>query len=387
MLTRADAVALDAADPLARYRADFVIPDPSLVYLDGNSLGRTPRRTLARLGSLAGEEWAGRLIGGWDDWLSLPSRVGDALAPLIGAHTGEVVVHDSTSVNLFQLVHAAAALRTGRRVVAVADDEFPSDRYVVAGAAQALGLDVRRLRDGIRLGDVAVIVRSLVDYRTGEAADLAGFTAAARDAGAIVIWDLCHAVGAIEVDLHAAGVQMAVGCTYKFLNGGPGAPAFSFVDHSLHAKLQQPIHGWFSHRDQFETDSPYAPHLDARRLLIGTPPVLSLVGAEEGIALTAHAGMAAVAAKTTALTQFGLALCDQAGLMSPTPRDAARRGGHVAVVHRDARALVPRLAAEAHVVADFRPPDIVRLGCSALTTRFTDVYDGIDALMNLAASA
>jgi kynureninase len=371
MLTRADAVALDAADPLARYRADFVIPDPSLVYLDGNSLGRTPRRTLARLGSLAGEEWAGRLIGGWDHWLSLPSRVGDTLAPLIGAHAGEVVVHDSTSVNLFQLVHAAAALRTGRRVVAVADDEFPSARYVVAGAAQALGLDVRRLRDGIRLGDVAVIVRSLVDYRTAEVADLAGFTAAAGDAGAIVIWDLCHAVGAIKVDLHAAGVQMAVGCTYKFLNGGPGAPAFSFVDHSLHAKLHQPIQGWFSHRDQFETDSPYAPHHDARRLLIGTPPVLSLVAAEEGIALT----------------QLALALCDQAGLVSPTPRDAARRGGHVAVVHRDARALVPRLAAEAHVLADFRPPDIVRLGCSALTTRFTDVYDGIDALMNLAASA
>jgi len=387
MVTRADAVALDAADPLAAYRSEFVMPDPSLVYLDGNSLGRTPRRTIARLTALAGEQWAGRLIDGWDDWLSLPSRVGDALAPLIGARSGEVIVHDSTSVNLYQLVHAAAALRPDRRVLAVADDEFPSDRYIVAGAARALGLDVRPLREGIRLRDVAVIVRSLVDYRTAVVADLAGFTAEAQAAGAIVIWDLCHAVGAIEVDLHAAGAQMAVGCTYKFLNGGPGAPGFAFVDRALHTGLRQPIHGWFSHRDQFEMDTPYAPYDDVRRLLIGTPPVLSLAGAEEGIALTAHAGMEAVAAKTSALTQFGLTLCDELALSSPTPRDAARRGGHVAVVHPDARTLVPRLAAEAHVVTDFRPPDIVRFGCSALTTRFTDVYDGIDALMNLTASA
>jgi kynureninase len=387
MLSRADAVALDASDPLAAYRSEFVIPDPSLVYLDGNSLGRTPRRTVARVAALVGEQWPARLIGGWEEWLTLPSRVGDALAPLIGARSGEVVVHDSTSVNLFQLVHAAAALRPDRRVLAVADDEFPSDRYVAGGAARALGLDVRPLRDGVRLDDVAVIVRSLVDYRTAAVADLAGFTAAAHAAGALVIWDLCHAAGAIELDLHAAGVQLAVGCTYKFLNGGPGAPGFAFVDHALHAELRQPIHGWFSHRNQFEMDTPYAPHDDARRLLIGTPPVLSLAGAEEGIALAAHAGMSAIAAKTAALTAFGLALCDEAGLASPTPREAARRGGHVAVVHPAARELVPRLAAEAHVVADFRPPDIVRLGCSALTTRFTDVYDGIDALMNLTASA
>jgi kynureninase len=349
-------------------------------------LGRTPRRTLTRLAALAGDEWAGQLIGGWDEWLSLPSRVGDALAPMLGARAGEVVVHDSASVNLYQLIHAAAALRPGRRVLAVADDEFPSDRYVAAGAARALGLDVRPLQDGVGVDDVAVVVRSLVDYRTAGVADLSGLTADAHEAGAIVIWDLCHAVGAIEVDLHAAGVQMAVGCTYKFLNGGPGAPAFSFVDHALHAELEQPIQGWFSHRNQFETDTVYEPHHDARRLLIGTPPVLSLVGAEEGIALTAHAGMGAVAAKTTALTRFGLALCDQFGLSTPTPREASRRGGHVAVVHRDARTLVPRLAQDARVVADFRPPDIVRLGCSALTTRFTDVYDGIDALMTLAAA-
>jgi len=385
MVTRADAVRLDGADPLAPYRGEFVIPDPSLVYLDGNSLGRMPRRAAARLAAI-GEAWAGSLIAGWDEWLSMPSRVGDTLAPLIGARSGEVVVHDSTSVNLYQLVHAAAARRPERRVLVIADDEFPSDRYVATGVAAALGLQVRPFTDGVRLDDVAVVVRSLVDYRTAAVADLTALTAEARDAGAIVIWDLCHAAGAIEIDVHSAGVEMAVGCTYKFLNGGPGSPGFAFVAQPLHAELQQPIHGWFSHRDQFEMHLPYAPHADARRLLIGTPPVLALAGAEAGIALTAHAGMAAIAAKTAALTGFGLAMAAELGLPSPTPRDPARRGGHVAIVHPEARTLVPRLAAEAHVIADFRSPDIVRLGCSALTTRFTDVYDGIDALMNLIAA-
>lgn len=386
MITRADAVALDRADPLASFRERFLIPDPSLVYLDGNSLGRAPKAALTRIAAVATEEWAGTLIGGWDDWLGLPSRIGDALAPLIGARAGEVVVHDSTSVNLFQLVHAAAALRPDRPIIAVAPDEFPSDRYVAEAVARSLGWTVRPLHDGIRLDDVGVVIRSLVDYRTAAVADLAGFTTEVHHAGGIVIWDLCHAAGAIEVDLHAAGAQLAVGCTYKFLNGGPGAPAFSYVARDLHGDLRQPIHGWWSHRDQFEMDTPYRPYGDARRLLIGTPPVLSLVGAEQGVALTAHAGMPAVAAKTSALTRFGLDLCAQAGLPTPTPRDPARRGGHVAVVHPDARTVVPRLAAESHVVADFRPPDIVRLGCSALTTRFTDVYDGIDALVNIGST-
>jgi kynureninase len=386
MIARADAVALDAADPLAAFRDEFIIPDPTLVYLDGNSLGRTPRRAVTRLAEVAGEEWAAELIGGWQRWLALPTEVGDALAPIIGARQGEVVVHDSTSVNLYQLVHAAAAMRPDRRVVVVADDEFPSDRYITRAVADALGLTVRSLVPDVRLDDVAVVVRSLVDYRTAEVADLGGFTAAATDAGALVVWDLCHAAGAVEVDLHAAGVELAIGCTYKFLNGGPGAPAFSFVAADIQSQVLQPIHGWWSHRDQFEMDTPYAPHADARRLLIGTPSVLALAAAETGISLSARAGMGAIAPKTSALTQFGLDLCAQAGLSSPTPQVPSRRGGHVAVRHADARSLVPRLAAESKVIADFRPPDIIRLGCSALTTRFTDVFDGIDALANLAGS-
>ncbi len=383
MITRADAAALDADDPLASFRDEFVTVDPSLVYLDGNSLGRAPKATLARLQAVAVDEWAARLIRGWDEWISMPTRVGDRLAPLIGAHSGEVVVHDSTSVNLYQLVHAAAALRPQRAFVMVADDEFPSDRYVAQAVAASRGLTVRPYGERARLDDVAVVVRSLVDYRTAAVADLPAFTARATDAGAMVIWDLCHAAGAIEVDLHAAGVELAVGCTYKFLNGGPGSPAFTFVASSLHSQLQQPIQGWWSHHDQFEMHTPYAPHSDARRFLIGTPPVLALAAAEEGIALSARAGMPAIAAKTRALTRFGLDLCAQERLETPTPTDDARRGGHVAIRHPDARALVPRMSAECHVLADFRPPDIVRLGCSALTTRFTDVYDGVDAVRNL----
>ena len=267
-----------------------MIPDPSLVYLDGNSLGRAPKAAIARLHALAVDQWAGRLIRGWDDWISMPTRVGDRLAPLIGAHSGEVVVHDSTSINLYQLVHAAAALRPQRTVVMVADDEFPSDRYVAQAVAASRGLTVRPYDRRARFDDVAVLIRSLVDYRTAAVADLVGFTAQVTDAGALVVWDLCHAAGAIEVDLHAAGAELAVGCTYKFLNGGPGSPAFTFVSSSLHSQLQQPIHGWWSHHDQFETDTPYTPHADARRFLIGTPSILALAAAEEGINLSAPPG-------------------------------------------------------------------------------------------------
>jgi len=242
---------------------------------------------------------------------------------------------------------------------------------------------VRPLTADVRLDDVAVVLRSLVDYRTAEVADVRSFTAAATQAGALMIWDLSHATGAIEVDVHAAGVELAVGCTYKFLNGGPGAPSFTFAASSLHSQLEQPIHGWWSHHDQFEMDTPYAPHTDIRRFLIGTPPVLALAAAEEGIALCARAGMPAIAAKTSALTRFGIELCAQEGLPTATPTEDSRRGGHVAIRHPDARTLVLRMATDCHVVADFRPPDIVRLGCSALTTRFTDVYDGVAAVLSL----
>ena len=378
MLTRADALALDANDPLASWRDEFVVTDESLVYLDGNSLGMMPRRTVARLQRVLNDEWAGGLIRSWDGWLDMPRRVGDRLAPIIGARRGEVAVHDSTTVNLYQLVDAACALRTDRAAIAISSADFPTDRYVVDGIANARGLEVR---DGFEhLDDVAVAVRSVVDYRTAEVVtDLAGETARAAAAGCLSLWDPSHAAGVLQVDLSAAGVQLAVGCTYKYLNGGPGAPAFSYVATELQSTLPQPIWGWFAQIDQFEMGPTFSAHADIRRVLLGTPSILALAAAEEGIAVTVEAGIEAIEAKAQALTGFGIDLSDHLHLLTSTPRNPLRRGGHFAVKHPNAGRLVTELVVKG-VITDFRGPDIVRIGCSPLTTRFTDVFDGLTML-------
>ncbi len=381
--SRATALTLDAADPLARWRDEFVIGDPSLVYLDGNSLGRTPRRTIARLQQVVEREWAGDLIRSWSHWIDQPQRVGDLLAPLIGAGQGEVVVHDSTTVNLYQLLHGAAALRPDRSILVVDEHDFPSDRYVVDGVAAATGRSVRHGFDV--LDDVAVIVRSVVDYRTAEVVDVVEETARAHAAGAMVVWDLSHAAGLLAIDLHAAGAQLAVGCTYKFLNGGPGSPAFTYVAHELQGTIGQPIWGWFSQRDQFAMGPTYKPRTDIARMLIGTPSILALTAAECGISVSAEAGIDAIAHKARAITGYAIDLCDHHGLDVCTPRAAQRRGGHVSIVHPRAKELTAALI-ERGVIPDFREPDLVRLGMSPLTTRFVDVYDGIVALAGLVDS-
>lgn len=376
MITRDDALALDSADPLAHFRDRFHIPT-DVVYLDGNSLGMPPKRTIERITEVYEQDWATGLIRSWEHWVDMPQRVGDVLAPLIGAHPGEVVVHDTTTLNVYQLVHAAIGLNPGRTVIAISEHDFPTDRYVVDGIADALGYTVRHGFD--RLDDVAVAVRSVIDYRTSELVDVAAETARATAAGAIVVWDLSHAVGAIEIDLHACGAQLAVGCSYKFLNGGPGAPAWSFVAKELQATIRQPIWGWFATNDQFAMGPRFEPRPDIARLLLGTPTIMALAAAEVGIALSAEAGMPAIHAKGQALTAFALDLCDQHGLASPTPRDPSRRGNHVAIEHPRAKALVKELQAR-DVIFDFREPNIIRAGCSPLTTRFVDVFDGIHAI-------
>jgi kynureninase len=276
------------------------------------------------------------------------------------------------------------ALRPDRTVLAIDQDDFPSDRYVVDGIAAATG---RTVRHGFeRLDDVAVIVRSVVDYRTAEVVDVTTETARAHDAGAMVIWDLSHAAGVLAVDLGAAGAQLAVGCTYKYLNGGPGSPAFTYVAHELQPRITQPIWGWFSQQDQFAMGPTYTPRTDIARMLIGTPSILALTGAEVGIGLSAAAGIDAIAAKARALTALGIDLCEQLGLTTCTPRDERRRGGHVSVVHPDARVLTARLI-ERGVIPDFREPDLVRLGMSPLTTQYIDVFDGISVLADLIARA
>lgn len=386
MIERADALELDADDPLARWRDEFVIPDPDLIYLDGNSLGRTPKRTVQALHGVI-DAWSTDLISSWWEhgWLNLALAVGEDLAPLVGAAPGEVVVHESTTVGIFQQVNVALDLapdRGRRKVVAVADGDFPTDRYVVEGIARMREVDVRHGLDD--LGGVDVVLRSLVDYRTAELSDIAGETTRARSAGALTIWDLSHAVGVVELDLPGAGVELAVGCTYKFLNGGPGSPAFVFVATDLHDRLTQPIWGWFAQDDQFAMERSFDPRPGVARMLNGTPPVLALTAAREGIRLTVEAGIGAIASKGRALTAFGIELVEQFGLETVTPRDPGHRGGHVAVRRADAQQLHDELTAR-NIIIDRRDPDILRFGLSPLTTRFVDVYDAFDTLARLVA--
>ena len=369
------AEALDRADPLARWRDEFVLPDPELVYLDGNSLGRTPKRTVDALRSVVEAQWAGDLITSWWEhgWLDLPLAVGDALAPLIGAEQGEVAVHDSTTVCLFQLVNVALDL-TGGTVIAVADTEFPTDRYVTEGIAR-LRPDVT-VRAGLDdLDGVDVVVRSLVDYRTAELHHI-------DTDGPMTVWDLSHAAGVVDVDVTAAGVELAAGCTYKFLNGGPGAPAFTYVRRAIQDRVTQPIWGWFGQRDQFAMDNAFDPRDGIARMLNGTPGILGLTAARCGIELSAEAGIAAIAAKAQTLSNYAIDLADELGLACTTARPPRSSGGHVSIIHPDAAELQARLAA-ARVIVGKRDPDVLGFGLSPLTTRFGDVHDGLTALAGM----
>ena len=394
-----DPAPLDAADPLAAFRDRFALPDPDLVYLDGNSLGRPPVRSLERLARVAGQEWAGELAGAWNHWLDLPLRVGDALASAaLGAAPGTVAVTDSTTVNLYRVASAALDDRPGRGVIVAARGDFPTDRYILEGLAASRGLAIRWLDgdpiEGVSIrevqtaldADVALVLLSLVSYRSAAIVDLDAVEAAARRAGAHVAWDLSHAAGAIPLDLAARDVGLAVGCTYKYLNGGPGAPAFIYVAPRLQGRLRPPIQGWFAQRDQFAMGPAFDPRDGIAGWLVGTPPVLSLVGVEEGAALVAEAGIEAIRAKSVALTGYAINLLDAElapfGCSLGSPRDAARRGGHVSIRHQDAKDLTSRLIGRG-VVPDFREPDVIRFGLSPLTTSFADVRRGVDALREL----
>lgn len=400
MTDRPDAEALDGTDPLAAFRDEFVVADPDLVYLDGNSLGRLPKATAARLVQ-AVEEWGARLVRGWEDWIDLPVRVGDLLGEhLLGAQPGEVAIADSTTVNLYKLAAAALDRRADRRVIVTDDDNFPTDRYVLEGLAAQRGLELRLLHthpvDGVDLAsleaaldeDVALVSLSHVAYRSGALLDLAAAGAAAHEVGAMTLWDLSHSVGSVPVDLTGVGADLAVGCTYKYLNAGPGAPAFLYVREELHASLRQPIWGWFGQRDQFAMGPRHDPVDGIGRFLVGTPPILGLIAVEEGARLSAAAGIDRLRAKGMALTSLLIGLADEwlapLGFDVATPREPALRGSHVALAHPDAYRMSRALLA-CGVVPDFRAPDRLRLGPAPIATRFVDVYDGLDRLRGLVA--
>jgi kynureninase len=385
-LTREHAAERDAADPLAAFRERFVFTDPERIYLDGNSLGRLPVATRDRLRDLV-DEWGDRLVSGWPDWIDAPARVGDALAEgVLGARPGEVVVADSTTVNLFKLCSAALDLCPGPLVTDRAN--FPTDRYVLEGIARQRDLELRIVDDvEDALVGAAVVVLSHVDYRTGELADLAAVTAAARERGARVVWDLSHSAGAVPIGLREAGVELSVGCTYKYLNAGPGAPAFLYVARELQPRLRSPIQGWFGQRDQFEMDRAYDPVPGIGRFLAGTPPILDLAAVESGVRLTAEAGIARLREKSIALCELIVELHDAwlepLGFRLGSPREPERRGSHVSVRHPEAWPICQAMIARADVIPDFRGPNSIRLGIAPLYTRFTDVWDALDRVRAL----
>jgi kynureninase len=398
-----DPAALDAADPLASFRDRFVVPDPAIVYFDGNSLGRPPRAALERLSRVAAEEWAGELIRGWEHWLAAPRRVGDLLGTeLLGARPDEVVICDSTTIDFYRLASAALDARPDRRVIVTDRANFPTDRYVLEGLARDRDREIAWLDpdpvDGpaagevetalaAHEGDVALVTLTHVNYRSAAIADLPAITRLAHDAGALVLWDLSHSAGSVPVGLAANDVDLAVGCTYKYLNGGPGAPAYLYIRSDLQGTLRNPIQGWFGQADQFEMGQGFQPAAGITGCLTGTPGMLGLAAAEEGIRLSAEAGIDRIRAKGIALTEYAIALHDAwlapLGFELGSPREAARRGAHVSVRRADARELT-RSMIGAGVLPDFRAPDSIRLGLSPLTTRFADVARGMEILRDLA---
>ena len=403
---RAHAERLDAADPLAWVRDRFAWPAarddaPPPIYLDGNSLGPLPRATADRIAEVVATEWGEGLVRSWDRWVELPRATGDLLGDrLIGAAPGQVLVGDSTTVNLFKLVNAALDAQPGRRVLVTDDDNFPTDRYVLQGIAAQRGCELRMIRTDIDAGvsreallgalgpDVALVSLSHVAYRSGALADMAAITALVHDAGAMMLWDLCHSVGAVPVELDASGAEFAVGCTYKYLNAGPGAPAFLYVRSDLQARLRQPVWGWFGQADQFAMGPLYDPVPGIERFATGTPQVIGMVAVAEGARLLAEAGMDRLRAKSVALTSYLIELADAwlmpHGFRLASPRAAAHRGGHVTLQHPDAWRISQALIA-AGVIGDYRTPDRLRLGPTAVTTRYADVWDALDRLRQICA--
>jgi kynureninase len=404
-LDRPQAAALDRTDPLAGFRDRFVFdPDDEVIYLDGNSLGRMPRATAERVTRELVSGWGARLVRAWDEgWLELPVTVGDRLGEaVLGAAPGEVVLGDSTTVCFYKLCSAALDLRPGRDEIVTDVDNFPTDRYAIEGIARARGLTIRWLEADPAAGPTAdrlapllsertaLVTFSHVSYRSAHIADMSSITALAHDAGALALWDLSHSAGSIPVALDRDGADLAVGCTYKYLNGGPGAPAYMYARSALQEELRQPIWGWLGHRHPFTMPHGYEPAAGARGLLSGTPPILSLSAVDEGVKLVAEAGVEAIRAKGIALTSLAVELSDarlaEHGVTVCSPRDPEERGAHVALAHADAERLCAGLI-ERGVVPDFRRPDVIRFGLSPLTTRFVDVWDGVEALRVMLSEA
>lgn len=428
MLTNHTAHQLDQHDQLAHFVDRFVVHDEELIYLLGNSLGRLPRATVQRMHRLVHEEWGERLIRGWNEgWMDLPQRLGDKLATLLGAQSGEVIVADSTSVNLYKVVRAALALRPGRNKVVTDDLNFPSDLYVLQGAvgaqtlhfvqADGIGpagsafeerdngkqrgispvqrrIEVVRSPDGIHGPldglqqaideETALVALSHTAFKSSYVYEMAAVTSLAHEAGALVVWDLSHSAGAVDVDLEGAGADFAVGCTYKYLCGGPGAPAFLYVRQALQHAAQNPVSGWMGQARPFDFELQYEPASGVRRFLTGTPSIFSMAAIEPGLDILLEAGMSAVRAKSARQTAFLLDLFEQRlrplGFEWRSPRDEARRGSHIALGHPEAMRISEALKNELNVLPDFRRPDNLRLSVAPLYTSYVQLFEAVQRI-------
>ncbi|MDK1026692.1 MAG: kynureninase [Actinomycetota bacterium] len=388
------AAALDGSDVLAPFRDRFVIED-NLLYLDGNSLGRLPKDTVRRIREVVEQEWAHEVVLAWDRWLDTGTRIGDALAPLIGARGGEVAVCDQTSINLYKLA-TAGIQATGRSNILTDGGNFPSDRYVLESVASAAGGRLILAPDDPTVGDleplidgtVGLVALSHVSYRSGAMLDGAAITRLAHDRGAMMLWDLAHSAGAVPVQLSEWGADLAVGCTYKHLNAGPGAPGFLFVRADLQSTLDQPITGWFGHKDQFGFADDWQAAPDIRRFLVGTPSIVSMAGVEVGVALTAEAGIDAIRAKSIALTSLfieAVTPLTSHAVAVITPLDPAERGSHVTLRHPAGFQIATALR-DRRVIPDFRAPDLIRFGFAPLYTSFAETVRAAEILGDIVRS-
>jgi kynureninase len=385
-----DCRAMDAADPLAKCRDEFALP-AGVVYLDGNSLGALPRQAERRVREVMTRQWGQDLIKSWNlhDWIGAPARAGAKIARLIGAKPNEVVVADSTSLNVFKALHAALRLRPGRHVILSDEGNFPTDLYMAQGLTQVLGsthalkiVSPDRIASALT-DDVAVLMLTEVDYRSGRLHDMAALTRAAHEKGALTLWDLAHSAGAFPVDLNGSGADFAVGCGYKYLNGGPGAPAFIFVAERWQGSAEQPLFGWMGHDAPFAFDLDYRPRPGIDRFLVGTPPILSLTALEAGLDLFADVELGALRRKSGALGDLFIALVEQelpgSGLALASPRNAAERGSQVSFRHPEGYPIMQALIARG-VIGDFRAPDILRFGFAPLYVSFADVWNAVAQL-------
>jgi kynureninase len=389
--------ALDAADPLRAHRDLFVAQADVVAYLDGNSLGRPLAASAARLARFATDAWGARLIRGWDEeWYDLPLTLGDTLgAVVLGAAPGQAFVGDSTTVILYKLMRAALDARPGRNEIVVDTGNFPTDRFLLQGIAAERGATLVWITPdpdaGVTAEQVAaacgprtaLVVLSHVDYRSGYLADAPAITRAAHDAGALVLFDLCHSVGVVPLELDAWGVDLAAGCTYKYLNGGPGAPAFGYVRAAHQDTFQQPIWGWMGSSDPFAMGPEYEPHPGIRRFISGTPPVIGMLPMRDMLALIEKVGLAAVREKSVRMTEYAIALTDAVlaplGVALASPREAARRGSHITITHDRFREVNAALW-ERGIIPDFRTPNGIRLGLSPLSTSFEELWRGVEAI-------